>query len=70
MLFVGGREVWRRCEERGAQPDTDVVEIDLPRGGTLILLKIGDVGGSNWGFYLRITDVQGGPAPGVRWVEP
>jgi hypothetical protein len=42
-----------------AAADDDSVGVALPRGRSRILMKCADVGGANWGFYLRVTDADG-----------
>lgn len=70
VLLLGGREVFGHTQERGAALDSDTVSVALPAERTQFLFKIGDVGGPNWGFYLRIADLEGGPVSGTRWVVP
>ena len=41
--------------------------MELPAGRSEILVKIGDAGGVQWGFFLRVTDAAGAAVPGLNW---
>ena len=69
-VFVNGQRLYSRLTEGSAYIDGDVFEVCLPAGRSQILVKVGDSGGSGWGFYLRLLGEDGRPMPGVRWCEP
>jgi len=69
-VFVDGERIATLLEPRPAAIDDDSFPVDLPAGTSEIAVKIGDAGGSEWGFYLRITAEDGDPVPDLRWVDP
>jgi hypothetical protein len=69
-VFVNGRRVYRVKEERPAAIDDDSVRVTVPAGRSTIVVACGDAGGTQWGFYLRVTDDRGEAVPGLRWVRP
>ena len=54
---------------RAAVPDDDVVSVRLRAGVNTLLVKNADRN-LGWGFYLRITDLQGNPMRTIRPLEP
>jgi len=61
VVWVGGREVWRKEILRGLKLDDDIVPVSLPAGTTPILVKVCQRLGE-WGFCLRFTDETGAAA--------
>ena len=53
---------------RAAVPDDDVVSVRLRAGVNTLLVKNADRN-LGWGFYLRITDLQGNPLRTIRPLE-
>jgi len=39
----------------------DTIEVELNQGPNPVLIKVCRDGGHNWGFALRVTDMQGKP---------
>ena len=66
-VFVNGRKLYERVEEGTAYIDGDMFAVNLPAGTSRFLVKTGDVGGSGWGFHLRLLNPQGRVIDGVRW---
>ncbi len=69
-VWVGGERIFTHTGPRGAMADHDVFTANLPAGRSPIMVKIGDLGGAGYGFYLRVTDESGASMPGLRWVVP
>ena len=69
-VWVDGQPIVTHTGPRGAMADNDVYTANLPAGRTPIMVKIGDLGGAGYGFYLRVTDDSGASVPGLRWVTP
>ena len=67
-IWLNGELIHECDSERRAMPDDDIIPIDLERGASQILLKIGNYRGG-WGFYFRITDGAGSELPSMRWVN-
>ncbi len=68
-VFVNSEKLYEVVEEGTAYLDGDVFVVNLRAGTTRILVKTGDVGGSGFGFYLRILDADGREIPGLVWGE-
>ena len=64
VLWVNGRKVFTNPNPGRAILDKDIVPVTLQKGKNRILLKVCQ-GGAGWGFYFRITDVQGHPIPNL-----
>ena len=45
---------------RGATPDEDANDVELPAGRHLLMVEVSQRGGG-WGLYLRFVDPQGAP---------
>lgn len=56
-VWLNGEPVWENHLPRGAEADADWVRVDVKKGKNQLLLKI-DQGFGNWGFYLRVLDLQ------------
>ena len=67
-VWLNGKEVISYAELRGAQPDQDIATVTLNEGENQILVKVcNDEMG--WGFYLRITQNDGGALEGLRFSD-
>jgi len=55
---------------RNAGLEQNTIPVSLTEGRNKILLKIANNGTEAWGFYLRITDVEGNPIPGFQYERP
>jgi tetratricopeptide (TPR) repeat protein len=66
-VWLNGKEVLSRNVGRTAVIDQDIVPVNLKEGTNEILLKVCNrtVG---WGFHLRITDSQGRPLEGLKYI--
>ncbi len=53
--FLNGKEIWNHKIERSATIDEDRIVVELPKGTSTVLLKIGQTG-KNWGFFFRIME--------------
>jgi hypothetical protein len=58
VVWIGGKEVWRKEGVRGLKLDEDMVPVSLPAGTTPILVKVCQRLGA-WGFCIRFTDETG-----------
>jgi hypothetical protein len=64
-LWIGG-ELVRECPDEGRIIlDREILPVSLPAGTTSILLKVCN-NRRDWGFVLRITDLNGRPVPGLK----
>ena len=70
-VFLDGRKVFEFAEGAGrvAEPDQDTFVMNLTPGRHTILIKCGDLGGSAWWFFFRITNMSGRAVDGLRWIE-
>ena len=66
-LWLNGREVWRMNLGRDAIFDNDIVPVELQPGANKILIKVCNQI-NEWGFYLRITDMEGRGIPELHFV--
>ena len=62
--WLNGRVVMSRDVVRPASLDQDAAAIWLPRGESVLLVKTVVISGA-WQLFLRLTDPQGAPLPGV-----
>lgn len=53
-----------------AEPDQQVAKVSLQAGRNRILLKAVNDRANAWGVFFRLTDPQGQPLPGLRYVPP
>ena len=67
VVFINGEKLYESVEEGTAYLDGDVFVVHLPQGTSRILVKTGDVGGSGFGFYLRVLDAEGREISGLVW---
>ena len=67
-IWLNGSLIWATNTERRAMPDEDLIPVRLPTGPTTMLVKVGNYRGG-WGFYLRITDEDGGQIPFLTYPE-
>ena len=64
-MWWNGQEVLSDDVYRQPDPDRHVAVVGAHSGYNRLLVKL-CVADTTWGFYLRVTDPQGGPAAGVR----
>lgn len=57
-IFLNGRRLLERAEGRRAQPDTDLVPLDLGAGDNLLALRLSKGRGGAWSLYARLLDEQ------------
>lgn len=57
-MWVNGAEVWKHPGDRGANPDTDFVDMTLKQGWNTILCAVSNTTGP-WGLFLRVSDPDG-----------
>jgi len=62
--WLNGEAVMESADCRGAQPDQNVVEVDLLEGWNRLLIRVKDLGGG-WGFYARFLNEDGSPVRGL-----
>ncbi len=67
-IWLDGSLIWDTNTERRAMPDEDLIPVRLPAGRSTMLVKVGNYRGG-WGFYLRITDEDGGQIPFLTYPE-
>jgi PelA/Pel-15E family pectate lyase len=60
-VYLNGTKVFTDTTAGGAILDNDTIPVMLPAGESTILVKCGDGGGRQWGFFLRIVDENGKP---------
>ena len=65
-LWFNGKKILSKNTERAATPDADILAVHLAQGGNTILIKVCNTE-LNWGLYLRITDEDGNPLPGLKY---
>jgi len=65
-IFLNGKKVHDHQIDRQALVDQDVVPVDLQAGRNTILIKIGQTGFA-WGFFFRITDMNGDRLTDLRF---
>ncbi|MBI1928664.1 tetratricopeptide repeat protein [Candidatus Poribacteria bacterium] len=59
-IWLNGKEVFTFAGARPAAPDQDTIPVTLKAGENTILVKVSDEQ-VYWGFYLRLTDLNGVP---------
>ena len=64
-VWLNGQLVHSNNALRAVQQGEDKVDVQLRRGENEVLLKITQ-GGQDWGFCLRVTDLDGSPMRGLR----
>ena len=62
--WLNGEAVMESAECRGAEPDQNVVEVNLREGWNRLLIRVKDLGGG-WGFYARFLNEDGTPVRGL-----
>lgn len=67
-LWLNDREVWRMNLGRDAIFDNDIVPVELLPGANKILIKVCNQI-NEWGFYLRITDMEGRGIPELKFIS-
>lgn len=66
VVWIEGKEVWRRERMGGVKRDDEVLDVRLPKGRSRILMKVYNRTGM-WGFFMRFTDLDGKPLEGLRF---
>ena len=59
-VWLNGESVFRFSQDRSAILDQDIIPVELKAGENRILVKCCEEG-TNWGFYVRLTDMDGSP---------
>jgi hypothetical protein len=67
VVFLDGVEQFRNPTRRGAAPDQDRVDLDVPAGRHLLLVKVVNDGGPA-GFYGRLEPSTADPLPLQPWL--
>lgn len=67
---LGGKRILRREEGRRAEPDTDLVPVNLDRGDNLLLVRTWKGSRGDWSLFFRIMDEQFRRPRGVFVVLP
>jgi len=63
-IWLDGEKVWDNPVKRPASVDNDVVDVTLKEGWNTLLVKVSqDWGG--WGFYFRVTEMDGKPVENI-----
>jgi len=68
-VWHNGKKILASYEPRPLAVDQDVIDVQLSAGRNLFLVKVANVDGG-WEAALRITDANGAPLSGVRYVMP
>jgi len=68
-VWMNGEEIFQINEQRDAVDGSDVIDINLQEGKNTLLLKITDYYGG-WGYYCRVTDLNGAPISNLRVMIP
>jgi hypothetical protein len=68
-VWLDGNLVLNSRAARFAAMDQDIVPVRLRAGKNVILVKVCNRTES-WGFYVRVTDVQGRGCPDLRFSPP
>lgn len=66
-VWLNDQEIWRMNRLRGAVIDDDIVNVTLQPGPNKILIKVVNRW-SSWGFYFRVTDVEGKGMAGIEFI--
>lgn len=72
-VFLNGRQIYNRTGLDADSPDKTIVPVTLNSGANTILVKVCQTVENpsfKWGFYFRITDVNGNPVKNIRYVSP
>ena len=67
-IWVNGKEVLTKPDGGWPVLDENITPVKLNQGKNTILVKIGN-GDLSWGFFLRITDPDGKPFPGLNLMD-
>ena len=59
-IWLNDKVIFSYTAERSAEVDDDIIKAHLEKGWNRILVKVSDTWGS-WGFYFRITNLDGKP---------
>ena len=63
-IWLNDKVVVKSEIAKAGEVDSDIVEVNLKKGWNKILLKVTDTWGS-WGFYFRVTDLNGKPVEDI-----
>ncbi len=66
-VWLNGKKVYAHRRTRGAVIDRRTIPVTLTAGNNTILVKVCNES-SPWGFYLRITDLEGNPFTDLKIV--
>jgi len=66
-VWLNGEEVLSHIVARSVAIDQDIIPVTLKSGANEILVKVCNRTG-DWGFYLRITDMEGNPYVDLKFV--
>jgi hypothetical protein len=69
-IFLDGKSVFEYAEGSGrvAEPDQDNFVMNVSEGRHTLTIKCGDLGGSAWWYFFRITDLNGESVEGLNWI--
>ncbi|HVE43252.1 MAG TPA: hypothetical protein VNM14_25475 [Planctomycetota bacterium] len=65
LMWLDHKRILKQSGQGWGSPEM-AQEVTLSPGPHLLVLKVGSVGGEDFGFRLRITTLAGEPVPGVR----
>ena len=65
-IWLNGREIFADATAQTAILDRNVIPVTLKAGKNIILVKVCNEE-IDWGFYLRVTDIDGKPYEDVRY---
>jgi hypothetical protein len=66
LLWLDHKRIMKQSGQGWDTPEQASPELSLSVGPHLLLLKVGSIGGAEFGFRLRVTGPLGDRAPGVR----
>ena len=64
-IFLNGKRIYISGDVGQAKPDSANVEATLLAGENKLMLKPVDFGGSGWGYFFRLVELNGGVVKGV-----
>ncbi|MGQ9609597.1 MAG: hypothetical protein ACUVWN_09855 [bacterium] len=69
-LWVNGKLKHANNVKRQAIPDQDIIPVSFVKGRNSVMLKVCNIRTNKWGFYFRITDLEGKPIPDISYKQP
>ena len=68
-IFFDGKKIFEYAAKSGrlGAIDQDNFVMNITEGHHRVLIKCGDLGGSAWRYFFRITDMKGETLDGIRW---